>query len=165
MRRCFVVLAAWLVASCAWHRSPPKLYSWDEKSATFRWQQGEVRLPPGYQYKVGSGIDSFAGSFTSPGGSLIVRHDIGSMAGAYAARDGALFFEERTVAGARVWIGRKDETAPNGHTTLMAVTFPDSGCANFFLWPARAEDAAVIDSIARSFRPIGSVRSEPTCNR
>ena len=50
----------------------------------------------------------------------------------------------------REWPGGKGK---GGRTTLVAVTFPDSGCANFFLVASKPEDATPVDFIARSFRP------------
>jgi hypothetical protein len=128
--------------------------SWDDKSATFRWWGGEVKLPVGYTYQVDQGTDTFEGRFTSPDRTLIVRHDIGGYAGAYASRKGAYAFEERFVDGARVWTAkRKWPDRKEGPTVLVAATFPDSGCANFFLISSNPLDIAPIESIANSFRP------------
>jgi hypothetical protein len=134
--------------------------SWNSKSGKFTWWRGEVTLPVGLRYR-GVPSDTFEGRFTSPDGKLVIRHDIGGYAGAYASRRDAFSFEERVVEGARVWTARRYR----GRATLMAVTFPDSGCANFFLESSRIEDAAVIDSIARSFQPKGRDEPSPSlCN-
>ena len=53
-----------------------------------------------------------------------------------ASRDKSFFFHENVIDNARVWIGKRewpDGKGKVGRTTLVAVTFPDSGCANFFL--------------------------------
>jgi hypothetical protein len=135
---------------------------WDGGSATFTWRAGSVRLPPGFTYRPGGGLDSFEGRFTSRDGKLVVAHDIGAcyISGAYASREKSLVFDERIVDGARVWTATKERPLPNGrHTLLFAVTFPDYECANFFLNSAKPEDAATIDFIARSFQP--SRRTNP----
>lgn len=119
--------------SCARRLSMPNGASWDPKSATFTWWRGEIRLPLGFSYSVDQGADTFEGHFTSRDRKLIVRHDIGGYAGAWASRKGAFHFEEREVDGARVWTAKRDyPDGKGGRTTLVAVTFPDSGCANFF---------------------------------
>lgn len=61
---------------------------------------------------------------------------------------------------AGVWIGKRDwpdGKERGGGTTLGAVTFPDSGCANFSWNPP--DDATPLDLIARSFHP--TVRTSP----
>jgi hypothetical protein len=157
---CFLTGCALLGASCAQRPSLPKDASWNPKSATFAWWGGEVKLPVGFTYRVDQGTDTFQGHFTSPDGKLIVRHDIGGYAGSWAARGRAFSFEERVVEGARVWSARQVwPDGKGGSTTLVALTLPDSGCANFFLMSSKIEDATAIESIARSFRPKG--RTEP----
>jgi len=140
--------------------------SWDAKSATFRWWAGEVKLPIGCTYYADQGTDTDQGHFTSTDGALIVRYDIGGYAGAYASHKGASLFKERLVDGARVWTAKREEPyRKDGHAVLVAVTFPDSGCANFFLRSSNPEDAAIIESVAKSFRPKGvwRVKSYPLC--
>jgi hypothetical protein len=151
MRICLLIACTLLGESCRQRVSP---VSWNSKSGKFTWWRGEVTLPTGLKYR-GEPSDSFAGHFTSLDGKLVIRHDIGGYAGAYASPRDGFHFEERVVDGVRVWTARRDRS----RTTLFAVTFPDSGCANFFLESSRIEDAAIIDSIARSFRPKG--RDEP----
>ena len=113
-----------------------------------------MRLPTGFSYRVDQGIDTFEGHFTSADGAVVVRHDIGGYAGAWASRKGALAFHERVVGRARVWTAKRDwPDGQAGHTLLVAVTFPDSGCANFFVKSSKPEDAATIEFIATSFRP------------
>jgi hypothetical protein len=119
--------------------------SWDEKSAVFRWSYGKVTLPAGFTYQ-GDPSDTLEGP---QDGKLIVRHDIGGYAGAYANRKDALVFEERMIDGARVWTAQRKW----GRTKiLVAVTFPDNGCANFYLETSNGVDGAIIDALARSFR-------------
>lgn len=151
---------AWIVMTfyCTLLASPPppKGASWDEKSATFKWWGGEVRLPPGFRYRVLVGADSFEGEFTSADGSVVVGHDIGGYAGAWASKRGALSFDERLAGQARVWTARHQiSDGRGGHSIRSAVTFPDSGCANFFVRSYTPERGAqVIDFIAASYRPI-----------
>lgn len=158
MRKCFQVVCALLAASCGQRGSPG---SWNSKSGKFDWWAGEVTLPVGFEYRADPS-DTFAGHFTSPDGNLVIRHDIGGYAGAYASRRSAFFFQ-KVVDGGRVWTGKQDwPSAMGGTTTLVAVTFPDTGCANFYLESTKNEDAAVIASIARSFRRKGNVEpNEP----
>jgi len=164
MAKCFLTACALLVASCAHRPSLPKDTSWNAKSATFAWWGGEVKLPVGFTYQVDQGTDTLEGHFTSPDGRLVVRHDIGGYAGAWAARGKAFFFEERVVEGVRVWAAKRAwPDGKGGSTTLVALTFPDSGCANFFLMSSKIEDATAIDSIARSFRPKGRTGPDPLC--
>lgn len=69
-------------------------------------------------------------------------------------------FEERIVDGARVWTGHeKWPIAGVSGVVLYAVTFPDSGCANFYLQSSNPNDAAIIRGIAQSFHP--RIRSAP----
>lgn len=140
--------------ACAHRVSLPKDASWDAKSGIFRWWAAEVQLPVGFRYQVDQGTDTFEGHFTSPDRALIVYHDIGGYAGAYASRKRALNFEERLVDGARIWTARREwPDGKGGRTVLVAVTFPDSGCANFFLESSKPNDVAPIEFIAKSFRP------------
>jgi len=159
-RTCFFIACALLGASCGQRISSG---TWNPKSGKFSWGAGEVTLPVGFTYRE-EPSDTFEGRFTSPDGKLVIRHDIGGYAGVYASREGAFFFEEDAVEGARVWIAKRDQPGRTGaRTTLAAVTFPDSGCANFFLESTKAEDAALINSIARSFRPKGRTEPGPLC--
>jgi len=122
----------------------------------FRWAGGEVTLPGGFRYREDHGADSFEGHFTSPDGKIIVRHDIGGYAGASANRREAVAFEERVIDGSRAWIAqRKWPDGPVATTFMFAVTFPDNGCANFFLTSNNVADAWPIQRIAQSFRPKG----------
>jgi hypothetical protein len=151
---CFLTTLALLGSACNRISFPDG--GWDGGSATFTWRAGSVRLPPGFTYRPSRGGDSFVGRFTSPDRKLVVEHDIGAcyISGAYASREESLLFNERIVDGARVWTAAKDQPLPNGgHTFRFAVTFPDGGCANFFLYSSRHEDAGTIDFIARSFQP------------
>ena len=58
-----------------------------------------------------------------------------------------------------MWTAKREWPDGKGsRTTLVAVTSPDCGCANFFLESSKPEDTAPIDSIARSFHP----KAEPS---
>jgi hypothetical protein len=130
--------------------SLPEGVRWDSKTGHFEWWSGEVWLPPDFTYRT-LPTDTFEGEFTSPDKTLVVQHDIGFYAGAWAKDPRAYSFEERIVEGSRVWIGR--HSWGRGNSTLVAVTFPDSGCANFFVESGTREGAEVIHRIANGFRP------------
>src|ERR1043166_1272979 len=121
---------------------------------------GQVILPLSFTYQVDKGTDTFEGHFSSTDGKLVVRPNIGGYAGAWARREKSFLFSERVIEGARVWTAKREWPDGEGsRTTLVAVTFPDCGCANFFWESSKPEDTAPIDSIARSFHPKG--RTEP----
>jgi hypothetical protein len=150
-------IRSWSLISCAliglWCDPLPQGVYWDRKSGVFEWWSGKVTLPPRFSYQTDP-TDTFEGHFTSPDGKLVIRHDIGSYAGAWAHRDDTHSYEEWIVGGARVWTGRRPWGRERS-SILVAVTFPDSGCANFYVEYATEEDAEVIKSIAKSFRPKG----------
>jgi len=129
--------------------SRPPRKTWNPDSGRFAWSSGQVTLPAGLTYH-GQPSDSFEGYFTSPDERLIVRFDIGGYAGHYAHREDAVFFEERTAENARVWVSKNCRA---NRPCRIAVTFPDSECANFFVYGGGDADVAVIRSIARSFNP------------
>jgi hypothetical protein len=148
-----------LMGSACTHRSSfPDGSGWDPKSATFGWWAGEVKLSEGFTYHPGGGLDTFEGRFISRDRKVVVQHDIGGYAGAYASRARASVFVEWIVDGARVWTAKIE--MPD-HKILMAVTFPDSGCANFILESHTPGDTTPKDFIARSFRPKGRPHSDP----
>src|SRR4051812_45481015 len=72
----------------------PQGVTWNFASATFTWWGGQVSLPVGFTYQVDRGADTFEGHFTSADGKLIIRHDIGEYAGAWASRDKSFSFHE-----------------------------------------------------------------------
>jgi hypothetical protein len=107
--------------------------------------------------------DTFEGHFTSPNGKLIIHHDIGGYAGAWAKSKGSDAFEERRVNGARVWTGQLKSRTARDSTVRFAVTFPDNGCANFYLSSYDMNDAAIIGAIAGSFRPKDTSLARSSC--
>ncbi|QOY90466.1 hypothetical protein [Paludibaculum fermentans] len=135
----------------------PKDASWDAASGKFSWAEGELAVPPGFSYLPDWGTDTFVGRFTSRDGQVVISHDIGRHADTWARRDQqAIAFRETVVDGARVWVVRRDLSGgPAGRVSNFAVTFPDSGCANFYMESARPEDGQAIEFMARSFRPKG----------
>jgi hypothetical protein len=158
-----LIMCALLGTSCSRSSSLPKGVSWDKKTSTFAWWGGEVRVPSGFTYQVDQGADTFEGHFSAPDGKLLIRHDIGWYAGAWASAKDASSFEERLIEGARVWTARRNRPdGRGGTTTLIAVTFPDAGCANFFLYSSRVEDAELITHIAQTYRP--HLRQDPGTN-
>jgi hypothetical protein len=135
-------------------RNPPVM--WDKKSGTFIWSSGKVRLPPGFTYQTDRGTDTFEGHFTSKVGHVIVRHDIGPYAGTFASPYRSLSFQETVVDGFRVFKATRDwPDGDGGRTVLVAVTFPEAGCANFFLTSTEPADASVIEQLANTFQPRG----------
>jgi len=126
--------------------------SWDGWTGSFAWEAGEVQLPRGYRYTMDVGADSDAGHFTGPGGSVVIQHAIGWYAGAWVTPCRSLMVEEWEVGGARVWLGTGEYR--------VAVTFPDSGMANFFVDRGNREAIQVLEALARSFRPLGQVRRD-----
>jgi hypothetical protein len=160
IRGAVLAVVFYALLSCSYRIPLPKDANWDAESATFSWSGGDVKVPVGFTYQVDQGTDTFEGHFTSPDRALIVYHDIGGYAGAYASHKRAFTFEERVVDGARVWTAKREwPDGEGGHTVLVAVTFPDSGCANFFLMSSNPKNAAPVEFIANNFRP--KIRSNP----
>jgi hypothetical protein len=136
--------------------------NWDARSRTFSWRNGQVQLPYGFSYHHVRGTDSFEGVFISRDGKVAVRHDIGGMAGVWAHRERSFFFEESAVDGVRVLKSRESHSFANRETEIRTiVSFPDCERANFFLWSPNPEDLAVIDYVARSFRPRACFKPPP----
>lgn len=154
---CWTCLA---LVSCG-HRqavTPVSADIWNPKSGEFHWPAGTVTLPRGMSYfsqnppykaqlsrsrlNIGFGVSD------CPGAKLWSE---------WRRSEAKLVFEERAVEGGRVWIGRGDPYSgrrrPGGNWVLGAVTFPDAGCATFYLDSNSSKDAAVINEIVRSFRP------------
>ena len=131
--------------------------AWEAESGTFGWGSGQVQLPTGFTYEAHRGIDTSVGRFTSRDGRLVILHDIGRLAGEYA---GTGEFEETLSEGSRVKIThRKEPDGEVGTTVFAAVSFPDSGGANFYLTSSSEEHLATVDFIAQSFRPKGRTSS------
>ena len=113
-------------------------------------------MPAGFSYAPLNGIDTLMGRFTSEDGSLVVEHDIGELAGEH----GGMGNLETLTEGSRVRFGSVvDSDERGGKTYFSKVSFPDAGCANFYLESTREKDVALIRFIARSFRPKGWVPS------
>jgi predicted mannosyl-3-phosphoglycerate phosphatase (HAD superfamily) len=116
-----------------------------------------VRLPAGYKYgRIES--DTFEGEFVAKSGRMVIHHDIGGAAGAWAQKLNAEFFEERVVEGARVWVAQRARGGEGKAETLVAATFPDNGCANFFVVAKGAGYRGVVEGVAGSFRPKNTAR-------
>lgn len=165
MWTCFLILGALVGASCTRRLTPPEGITWNSGSATFTWSGGRIKLPRGFTYQVDQGADTSEGHFTSADGTLVIQHDIGGYAGAWASPKRSSFFEESVVENARVWVARRAwPDGKGGQTTLVAVTFPDSGCANFFVASSKPQAAVVVDLIARSFRPNGRTTPSAHCH-
>jgi len=129
---------------------------WRGDSETFDWGAGEVKLPPGFTYRPEHGIDTFVGHFISPDGKQVVEYDIGYLAGEH----GGMGTSEALMKGSRVRTGRAARIDEKGVPILFSkVSFPDSGCANFYLESANEKDSETIEFIARTFRPAGGAPS------
>ena len=129
--------------------------TWRSESGTFGWKSGEVRLPAGFTYKADPGIDTFTGHFTSQDGKLVIKYDIGELAGEHVGLEGS----ETLKDGSRVRLGRARSDAKGHATFFTKVSFPDNGCANFYIESANENDLAVIDFVAGTFRPTDSTPS------
>lgn len=153
MQRVLPIICALLGTSCSHSFSCPRGLSWDENTGRFAWPEGEVNVPRGFTHHGGAG-DTVLGHFNSPDGKVVLNYDIGSNAGAYARLKGASSFEERFIGETRVWTARRQQPDGRGGTTTeVAVTFPDAGCANFFLDSLRVEDAELMAHIAQTYHP------------
>ena len=125
---------------------------WQKESAVFSWGTGEVKMPAGFTYARETGIDTFMGLFTSEDGSLVIEHDIGEL----AAEHGGMGNLETLIEGSRVRFGSvAHDDEKGGKEYFFKVSFPDASCANFYLESANEKDSAIIQFIARSFRPRG----------
>lgn len=117
---------------------------WDERSATLDWGGGRVAIPAGFRHEALSGMDTQVGEFRSTDGSILIRYDIGELAGEHG---GLGRFRESLTDGYRV----RMSLHKNGEEEFAAVSFPDAGCANFFT--SSSGGAVVIQSIGSSFHP------------
>jgi hypothetical protein len=98
----------------------------------------------------------FMGRFTSEDGRLVIEHDIGQL----AAEHGGIGNMETLIEGSRVRLGSVTyDDEKRGKEYFFKVSFPDASCANFYLESANEKDSAIIQFIARSFRPRGWVPS------
>jgi len=155
--RRWVLGAIFLMSGCTSAPELPEGASFDSATGAFVWAGGEVRLPVGLGY---ARIDSetFEGEFAAKSGRIRIHHDIGTTAGAWAQRLNSEFFEERVVDGARVWVAQRRRGGQGEPETLVAVTFPDNGCANFFAIAKEAMNRSVIEAVGASFRPKNTAR-------
>ena len=124
--------------------------SWDSESGTFHWGKGQVKLPLGFSYTRLEGIDSTVGRFTAADGAIVIRHDIGELGGGLPDTP----VSETATLGSRVQFGRSVRLDEVGRTRfLFEVSFPDSGCAKFWLEAPDESGSIVIASLANSFQP------------
>jgi hypothetical protein len=156
-----------ILCSCSDRVPVPALRgsSWDRPSGTFGWRNGQVNIPFGLYYRDAFGADSFMGEFYSLDEKLIIQHDIGAYAGAWAQRSDAIFFEERVIDGARVWIAQRPCGPKNNRGKLAVVTFPDNDCANFYTESRDQSGLEAIRKIASSFRPKETKQSVNSCKQ
>ena len=124
--------------------------AWEAKSGTFSWGLGTVKVPAGFTYAPDHGMDTLMGHFTSPDGNLVVEHDIGELAGEH----GGMGRSETLTEGSRVRLRHSTTPDATGRNhAFVKVSFPDSGCANFYLESPDEDAAATIEFLARTFRP------------
>src|SRR5258708_381504 len=159
---CVSTFCVFLSLCCSKHPPMASGTSWNQRSGLFQWWGGEVTLPVRFSYEQDAS-DTFEGHFTSPNGRLTIHHDVGGYAGAWAKSKGSDAFEERVVEGARVWTGRRRSRASGDSSFRFAVTFPDNGCAIFYVRSNNTNDAAIIGAIARSFRPKATKVARSSC--
>ncbi len=119
----------------------------------------------GLSYRDATGVDSFEGQFYSLDETLVIEHDIGAYAGAWAQRVDALAFEEGVVDGARVWIAELPWGPARDRRKLAAVTFPDNDCANFYVESFDHTGIELVRKIASSFRPTRTKISANSCKQ
>lgn len=158
-RSCLIILASlWTCSllSCDGRIQLGTNASWTARTGEFNWGRGTVNLPPGWTYAERGSADSFAGAFVAPDREQWLGFDIGGYAGLWAKPEDCLF-EERVVDGARVWTAQHCPDGDPQTTNRYAVTFPDSGPANFHMRATNTTYAEPIWFIARSFRPRGPV--------
>lgn len=154
MRAPLTILATILVLnSCYRHLALPQNAHWNREPGVFDWGLGSITLPHGFYYQQDQGIDSFVGHFASVLHSVVVKHDIGAYAGSFANPRTPDFYREFKVGGARVRIAMRAQQYPNHPRHFFAVTFPDSGLANFYFASNDPADSLLLDQIARSYRP------------
>jgi hypothetical protein len=153
-----------LLSSCGVPSKMPRGASWDKPSGTFQWSQGEVRVPAALYYRDGYGVDSFEGNFHTLDEALVIHHDIGGYAGAYAQQHDAVLFEERVVEGARAWVAQEKQIRGDLPAKFI-VTFPDNGCANFWIESWDRSGLDLVRSIADSFRSKRTQKSSNLCEQ
>jgi len=116
---------------------------------------GDIRLLEGYRHIRRTGIDTAVGDIRKDGG-VIIRYDIGRLAGLYAARcmtkGNCVWFKRQSVNGSEVWLGLTKEEE-------IIATFRND-YANFFAQTKSSEDIAdfltiVLTYHSNSARPAG----------
>jgi hypothetical protein len=163
MHRALVVFLM-LAAACSTPPNLPADSSWDPNSGVFAWGQGQITLPPEMKYARIEN-ETFAGQWISDSGRIVINHDIGPAAGAWAQNLNARVFEEKMVDGARVWLAQRLRGGEGDAEVLVAVTFPDNGCANFFMLSKTMMDISVIRKLAATFRPKNTQKAAETCEQ
>ena len=97
---------------------------WNPESGEFNWGSGSVRIPKGFEYQSELGIDTFVGRFTTRFDRTVIQHDIGELA--------------------------YEHGSPRSPESL---SFPDSGCAVFYVEAPPERRAEIIETLRTSFRP------------
>ncbi len=124
---------------------------WNAESGTFSWGSGEVKLPPGFTYHAERGIDTFVGRFTSRDGKIVIEHDIGELAAEHLGMGNV-----QTISkGSRVLTGRAVASESGTTKFFAAVSFPDTGCANFYQESQSEKDLYAIELVRANYRPVG----------
>lgn len=153
--RCIALLlmiAIWH-SSCMTRPQMPRWASWNKHTSQFVWHRGSVQFPNGFNYSIGSNDDTFEGQFFSRENAVEIFHDIGGYAGAWAQKKDAQVFKERFAGRARIWIAiHYNPNGRGGKNPRIAITFPDSGCANFYAYSDSPQAVATIEFLAASFK-------------
>jgi hypothetical protein len=113
---------------------------------------GRIRLLPGYTHRRGQGIDSAVGSITRQGG-LVIRYDIGPLAGVYTDcktcgwTEGELWRRNQVING-------RDVKIVFTKSKLLVISFPDTH-ANFYATVMSESDIADTLLMVLTYVPHG----------
>lgn len=154
--RCIALLmmiALWY-SSCVTRPQMPRWASWNKHTSQFVWHGGSIQFPKGFNYSIRSNDDTFEGQFNSRDNAVEIVHDIGGYAGAWAQHKDAQVFKEKFAGRARIWIAiHYNPNSRGGKDPLIAITFPDSGCANFYAYSDSPQAIVTFEFLAASFKP------------
>jgi hypothetical protein len=123
---------------------------WNWETRIFNWGSGEIKVPDGFTYERRQGLDTHIGRIVSSDQSLDIHYDIGELAHIVSPPNASF---HSLTNGSRVLL------YAGGSSNLPMVSFPDQGCATFYLYSPHPNGKAVIEAIAKSFKPIGWVPS------
>lgn len=119
---------------------------WYEATSTLDWGGGKIEFPTGYEHHQNNGIDTRVGELHSADGQITVRYDIGELAGEHG---GIGTFTESLTNGHRV----RTSNSTGVESRFMAISFPDSGCANFVVESQSGPASRIVNHINAKFKP------------